>query len=320
MGVAANELTELVPGDREPAQSVDARIISKADEQDGLVTNVDLQELGVSTSAISRRVARGFLVRKSQGVYAVGREVLTQRGRHRAALLSVGDEACLSHFAAAEHRALMSGESVRIDITTTRKGLRQRPGLRIHCVRSLAPHEVTTYKGLRVTSVARTLLDLAGLVSDKTLMDLCARAAAKHLYNRIEILAMLGRGRRGCKALRRVLATFDVGQGHTKRELEHAFRRLIERHDIAPPIFNARIAAGDREISPDALWRELRFVVELDSREFHDNDPAFYTDREKDLLYEELGLASLRLTWNHVVGEEARIASVLKKRVGTASG
>lgn len=291
-------------------------LLEAADEHDGVLTRAQLLELGMSGSAISRGVERGLLRRRATGVYSVGRHRLTQRGRHRAALLAVGPGACLSHFAAAEHLGLLDGESLRIDVMTTARGLRGRDGVRVHCVRRLEPDEVVVHRGLRVTSVAKTLLDLAALVGRGTLMGMCARAAATGRYDRLAILGVLGRGRRGSRALRSVLATLAVGDGHTREELEHAFRRLIVRHGIAAPVFNDRLVIGGRVLRPDAHWRAARFVVELDSRRWHGTEPGFFRDREKDLAYAEHGLDHLRLTWRQVVGEEARVARILLARVG----
>jgi very-short-patch-repair endonuclease len=294
-----------------------ARVVAEADRFDGVLHREQLLALGVSGSSISRLVERGWLARRFDAVYSVGRRRLTQRGRHRAALLAVGGDAALAGFAAGEVQRVIEGESARIDVVTTTRGLDDLDGVRVHCVRRLPPEEVVVIDGMRATSVARTLLDLAALVSAKSLLDCCSRAAAQGKYDRLAILAVLGRGRRGSRALRKVLATMDVGEGHTRSELEHAFRRLIERYAITPPEFNSRLWAGDRSIVPDALWRDLRFVVELDSRRHHGHEPGFFKDREKDLIYEELGLNKLPLTWRQVVGQETRVAAALIKRVGT---
>lgn len=285
-----------------------------ADRRDGVLTHAELRGLGLSASAITRRVERGLLFRRFDSIYAVGREELSVRGRRRAALLGAGDGACLTAWAALEHRGILEGESGRIDVLTARRGVRQIGGeVTIHSTSRLAPTDVTVWRGLLVASPPRALLTLAALAGDATLTDACAQAAAARQYDRLAILEVLGRGHHGSGALRRVMATFDCGRGHTRRELEHAFRRLVARHDIEPPVFNPRLAAG---VVPDAYWPGAAFVVELDSRRHHDTEPAFARDREKDLVYAELGLECLRLTWRHVVGEEARVAAVLVNRVG----
>jgi hypothetical protein len=295
---------------------VDRAIAELASSLDGVLEQADLIAIGVSRWAIKRRVDRGLLIELYPRVYAVGHSALSQRGRHRAALCAAGEQGWLTAFAAIDCWGLGDGRSTRIDIVTRNRSAKPRLGYHLHRPRRLEAHEVTVHKGLRVATVARMLLDMAGLVGDKTLMDLCARAASKGLYDRLAILAVLGRGRRGSRALRRVLATLDVGEGHTKGELEHAFRRLVKRYNITPPVFNMRLHAGGRSLVPDAVWQEPRLVVELDSREFHDNEPGFYNDREKDLIYAELDLDCLRLTWRQVVGEEERVARALICRVG----
>lgn len=309
------EAADLPLAQRNEPQRVAARIAWAADRRHGVLTTAHLLELGLSRSAISRWADAGRLFRCYKGVYAVGRARLTQAGEWRAALDAVGGDARISHDSAVEFLEWRRSFSRPIHVTTSRRGVRQRRGLRIHVAPGDGP--VVTRDGLRVTSPARTLADMAALVDDKALMRLCSAAAFKRQFDRGELLSLLGRGRPGAARLRRVLATLDVGGGVTRTELEHAFRRLIQRHRITPPRFNHELWAAGRKLVPDAAWMEHRFVIELDSRLGHGDEVSLFNDGEKDLIYEEIGLRCLRLTWRHVVRQEARTARALIARVGS---
>lgn len=293
------------------------RIERAGARRDGVLTSAQLRALGLDDRAIARRAAAGLLFRRHRGVYAVGRRDLTPRGEFRAALDAIGEDASLSFATAVGLWRLADLLVLPVHVTTPR-ALSQRRGIRLHRA-SLPPAESVTHAGFPVTSVARTILDMASVLDDTGVMQLCSAAAARGRYDRAALEAVLAAGRPGTARLRRVLATLDVGAGHTREELEHRFRRLVERHGIRPPEFNAplRTAAG-RIVVPDAAWLDRGFVVELDSRSFHDHEPARFRDREKDLAYAELGLSCPRLTWRQVVVEERRTAAVLRRRVGTS--
>lgn len=225
----------------------------------------------------------------------------------------MGEAVWLSHCAAVEIHGWTLPITLPIHLTTVREGLRQRKGLVLHYASS--PPAVTTRWGLPVTTTARTIADMAALLpTDRALIRLCGQAGFAKQYDRRALLAELGDGRAGAARLRRVLATLDIGGGHTRSELEDALRALIVRQAIAPPLFNEPLD----DFVADALWPEAGLVVELDSRLAHDSEPAFFTDREKDLVYAEHGLECLRLTWRQVVGQPERIARLLRSRVGIA--
>lgn len=304
---------ELPPARRKKAQQLGARVARAAAAHYGVLTTTDLLALGLSSSAISRWQQAGRLFAVYRGVYAVGRRDLPPRGAWHAALEALGAATWLSHQASVEVWGWQPPISHPIHVTTTRRGLRSRKGLVIHCVAT--PPALTTRWGLRVTTTAATLADMAAAVrDDRALIRLCSQAAYAGHYDRDRLLDQVAQGRPGSARLRRVLATLDVGGGHTRSELEDALRALIVRHGILAPDFNAPLGP----FLADALWPDHALVVELDSRLAHDSEPAYFTDREKDLVYAEAGLECLRLTWRQVVGQESRIARLLRSRVGAA--
>ena len=96
------------------------RVAELAERQHGVVTRAQLVELGLADSGIARRVRDGRLHRVHRGVYAVGHPKLTTEGRFLAAVVSCGDDAALSHLAAAVLWALVPERGARIDVTVPR--------------------------------------------------------------------------------------------------------------------------------------------------------------------------------------------------------
>jgi len=152
---------------------IDFEIARIARVQHGIVTARQLAEMGLQTSAISKRARTGRLHRLHQGVYAVGHEGLVEEARWRAAVLACGPGAALSHGAAAVHWELLRPLDGLIDVTVpTHGGRKRRRGLRIHrCATFGAPLRlhgtqkrpvplVTVRDRIPVTTVPRTLKDL----------------------------------------------------------------------------------------------------------------------------------------------------------------
>jgi predicted transcriptional regulator of viral defense system len=137
------------------------RLAELAGKQSGVVSRVQLESLGVSDSALSRWVQAQRLHRIHRGVYALGHSALSLDARLVAALLYAGDEAVFSHTTAAWIWRLIEAEPKRIHLTVS--GRRSSlPDVRVHRSRGI---EVVEHRGFRVTSVARTLVDLGAMLS-----------------------------------------------------------------------------------------------------------------------------------------------------------
>lgn len=138
--------------------------------QYGVVTLRQLERCGLGRQAIRNRVAAGRLRRLWQGVYAFGHAELRLQGRLLAAVLACGPDAVLSHYAAADHHGLRPSARTAIDVTVASRGGRvRRPGIELHRVRQLDPRDVANVDGIPTTSVARTLIDLAGVAPPRTI-------------------------------------------------------------------------------------------------------------------------------------------------------
>jgi predicted transcriptional regulator of viral defense system len=143
----------------------DAAIADLAAAQHGVVALRQLRALGMSDRAVHGRAARGLLHRVHQGVYAVGHTVLSVHGGWMAAVLAAGEGAVLSHRAAAALWSLYGAPASSVDVIVTGRA-RSRPGLRVHR-HALREDEVTERDSIPVTTVAPTLLDLAGVVTPR---------------------------------------------------------------------------------------------------------------------------------------------------------
>ncbi|HXS47141.1 MAG TPA: DUF559 domain-containing protein [Solirubrobacterales bacterium] len=226
-----------------------------------------------------------------------------------AAVLAYGKEAVLSHRSAAALWDLMRSRSP-IDVTCQR-GRSGRKGILLH--RShVRDDERTDQAGIPVTSLPRTLLDLASVVDEQRLKRAFEEADRLKLLRIPEMeLACARAGRRkGLVALRRLIK--DAEEPLTTRSpLEDRFAEFCREHlgDLPAPLTNVSIL--DHEV--DAYWPSQRLVIEMDSWQFHSHRAAFERDRARDAAMQTTGYRVIRLTHRQLEKEGARIATQLRK-------
>src|SRR3954469_1575285 len=148
-------------------EAVDAVVGELAGRQHGVVTTRQMLEAGLTGQGIRRRVQAGRLYPLHRGVYAVGHQALTSRSRFIAAVYACGPGALLSHRAAGALQGLL-GSTGRIEVTAPR-GCKPKPGITIHRARNIHDQDRTLVAAVPATTTARTLVDLADVLSEKRL-------------------------------------------------------------------------------------------------------------------------------------------------------
>jgi very-short-patch-repair endonuclease/predicted transcriptional regulator of viral defense system len=269
---------------------IDWLIAELADRQHGVVATWQLVALGLTHDDIRYRAKIGRLHRIYRGVYAVGHRNLSPKGHRMAAVLACGADAVLSHRSAAAHWGI-GYPSYKIDVTTPRDS-RSRKTIRPHTA-VLHEEDRTIHDGIPITSVARTILDLAARTNQDGLTYLIEEADRKDRLDLAALDRAIGRRPRvaGVVALRAVLATYR-GPADTRSHLERGFRKLIANAGLPEPQFNVLVAG----LTVDVYWPQWRLVVELDSGLYHDTPRAFETDRIRDAILQKAGVRVLRVT------------------------
>jgi very-short-patch-repair endonuclease len=256
-----------------------------------------LRELGVERGAVAKAVRAGRLHRVHRGVYAVGHPVLRVEGQRLAAVLACGPGAVLSHRSAASHWDLLATDRVGIDVTAprSRQGV---PGIRLHTSRSLDAQDTTNHAGIPITTVARTLLDLAATTRAEQLERALAQAMHLRLYDQraIDDVIVRSNGHRGTKVLKQ--ATRQEPK-LTKGKWEARMLRLVRGARLPDPICNRPLHAPDHgECKPDFYWPAHNLIVETDGWESHGTLAAFRSDRAKDAALTAAGYRVVRFTWD----------------------
>ena len=297
------------------ARGRDRALVRLAGRQHGVVTRTQLRDLGFGERTITRRIERGQLHPRHRGVYAVGRAELSPRGHRMAAVLAGGPSAVLSHRSAAEHWGLLQTAQRQADVTVPGTSRAQRRSLRVHRARTLAPDEVTLLDRIPITSLARTFLDLAAVLSPARLVRAIEQADRLELLDGGAVMAVLARHPHhpGTAKLRRVLVGY-AGPPDVRSELERDFVQFVTETGLPQPLLNVKVAG----FTVDAYWPDWRLVVELDSRRYHSGHSAFETDRIRDAKLTRARQRVLRVTHRRLHDHAADVLDDIQAVAATA--
>jgi very-short-patch-repair endonuclease len=198
----------------------------------------------------------------------------------------------------------------RVDVTVLGRARWRRTHIAVHVTRDLPDCDRKQREGIPVTSVARTLLDLADVVPKPQLARAFEEAERiDHLdFRAIEDVCLRGRGRRGLAALLRVVAERSGPAPATRSELEKSFLELCREHRLPLPRVN-EIVAG---FEVDAVWPRQRLVVELDGYAFHRTRGRLRARPGPRRRSAARGLQSLRFTHRRLQREPAAIVVALR--------
>jgi very-short-patch-repair endonuclease len=180
----------------------------------------------------------------------------------------------------------------------------------MHLVRNLHRDDRTARDGIRVTTVARTLFDLAEVLSPTQLKRAFEDADRLELIDMRAILQLLerGRGRRGLKPIGPLLAARQDPAPATRSELERRFLDLCHQAGLPSPIVNAQVT----RLEVDALWPARRLTVELDGYAFHHDRAAFERDRTRDATLQVAGYRVLRITHRRLEAQPEAVIAALR--------
>ncbi|MGH2925399.1 MAG: DUF559 domain-containing protein [Solirubrobacterales bacterium] len=225
-----------------------------------------------------------------------------------AAVLACGRGAVLSHRSAAALWAITPPGAGAIDVTVPRRAGSARPGIKIHRVRRLDRRDIAARDGVPVTTVARTLLDLAEVIRPDGLRRAFETTERLRLLDLAEIRRACerARGRRGLRPTLALLRSLRPAP-ETRSELERRFLDFCDRFALPPPSVNGTVEG----LEVDAQWPGPRLAVELDGYEFHRTRAAFERDRARDATLQLAGYRVVRLTYRRLTDEPEEVARAL---------
>ncbi len=274
-------------------------------EQHGVVTRRQAESCGLAPSTVTDQMKAGGLRRVGRGVAALPGAGVTPHAAILAAALSVGHQALAARWTALWLWGLLRRppSTVHLIVPYARWAAESTERVTITRSRTLVLEDRDLAQGIAVTSVPRTLADMAGHVATPFLRGLVIDAVQRRLVTLGEVRdrATLMRNSAGLGRLRRICFELDVQ--HCDSVLEHDCRRRLRATSLPKPHprpYEIVTHRGRRVI--DVPWPDLRVGIECNGRAFHSDREALDKD---GVRLTEIAVADWRIahaTWTRVEG------------------
>jgi hypothetical protein len=277
----------------------------------GIVTRQELLAAGLTRGQIRHRIRKGLLLREHRGVYRVGHRAPSLEARYLAAVRACGKEALLAGRAAAHLLGLVRGTPPPPEVIAP--SARHVPGVVTRRARRVDPADATTVRGIPVTTVPRTLVDLAAVLNVDELARACHEAGVRYRTTPGQVEAVLARlpSRPGAGKLRRILHG-EVPVALSR--LENRFLKLLRQTGLPLPQANRRV--GGRRV--DCRWPERRLTVELDGYRYHSSRHAWEQDRRREREARARGDEFRRYTYGDVFEDPDFMLGELRALLGAS--
>ena len=289
------------------------RIAAYAAANDGVVPRVFLESVGVSTRCAREMVRRGELRRRFSTVYVAASAPVTFMQEARAVCAEMPTAVLAVRSAA----ALQWGtpEPDRVEVIVPPGGRNRLDGVDVHQFELDLGH-ITRRRSLAVTSIERTVLDLAMVTSVR---DLRSTIESLLLDNRTRIerleLAMVPLRRQYRQNATRLAAALDEidGRPPTESELESLFLDLLVDAGLPLPQTQHQFnwQTGDRG-RVDCWFPDASLIVELDGRRYHARVEAFERDRRREQLAALDGVRTIRITHRQLADDPSWVLHVVR--------
>lgn len=286
------------------------RVLARlASRSHGVVTRQQLLRAGLTRDEIAWRLQAGSLLRVHRGVYRVGHRAPSLEAHYLAAVRACGDRAVLSGPAAGHLWGLLKGRPPTPHVTAPTE--RRPEGVLCQRCRDLDPGDTTTWRGVSLTTVPRTLVDLAASLDVRALARACHEAGVRYRTTPAQVEGALRRRPKspGAATLRAVLRGKERV---TLSRLEDRFLSLLEANGLPPPETN-KLVAGRRL---DCRWPQRRVTVELDGYRFHSSRYAWEADRRREREVRAGGDEFRRYTWGDVFEAPKLMLAELQELLG----
>jgi very-short-patch-repair endonuclease len=271
----------------------------------GVATRHELLAAGISDREIGWRLRTGALIEEYPGTYRVGHRAPSTEATYMAAVKATGDGALLAGLAGAYHWRIIKGPPPPPQVISLTE--RRVPGIITHRARRQPGADAAVHRGIPVTSVARTLVDLAGVLGTNALAEACHEAGVKWNATPADVEAVLKRRptSKGARKLRRILhGEFRVALSR----LERGFLKHVRAAKLPLPVTNK--PKGSYRV--DCRWPEHELTVELDSYRFHNSRRSWEKDRHREREARARGDDFRRYTWDDVFVHPALMMRELK--------
>jgi len=300
---------------------VDDAVARLAAAQYGFFARWQALGLGATPQLMARRLRARRWLRVAAGVYSLPGVAPSWRGSLMAACLEAGPAAAVSHEAAAALQGLATFAPGPV-VVMLRHGDHQRTRLsRLRQSTDLRAHHCTVVDGIPVTTVARTLVDLAATVRPgrlRTAVEDALAAKSCSLTELTQCREELSRpGKRGLRQLAAILASLGPAPVPAATALERRLRRVLREGGLPSAVREHELPwTRDTPGRVDLAFPRQRVIVEADSRRWHTRERDFETDRRRDRQAQMAGWSVYRFTWDDLCHRPEEVVATLRRALG----
>lgn len=274
---------------------------------------------GRDSAWLTRSIKAGRLERGLPGVYLLRGSPRTRSQRLHEVLLWAGPDACLSHATAAHFLGLDVAEHTTVHVTTPRNLRPDEKWIKVHRL-SLPSCDVTEARGLRMTTMPRTVIDVASLMKEEAL-DIALDSAIRRGMPRDTFLARfvdLSRARPpGAALLRRLIEERETEQGLPGSAFERRLLRLIRKQGLPLPVSQYPVSTDTMRAFIDFAYPEFGIAIEADGYRWHGGRAAFERDRDRSSELASWGWRILQVTWLQLKYDPGRVAARIRRALST---
>lgn len=306
-----------LPGVTRSAQPSPDQALAGLAEAQELVFHLDqLRAIGFTAAGVRKRLACSRLFRVHVGVYSlVPPSKLSLDGRRLAAVLACGPAAVLGFRDAASLHELRRDGRSRIDVIVPGRTTRRHPGIDVHRTVTLNSQDVTVVRNIPVTTVARTIVDLAEVVPQSETDRALEQAEVLGVFDLVALHDQIDRnpGRTGAARVARSLEGWQLDLGAVWSVFEATLLDAVQTAGAPPPVRNGWIVLDDGgpAIRPDLHWPAQRVVAQADGWRFHRARAAFERGARDDQRLLAAGWLPVRLTWWQLRDERERLVGTI---------
>ncbi len=304
-------------------ESLTRFVAELAARQYGLIALAQALAMGMSASAVQRRVASGAWEVVLPGAYRVRGAPVTPRQKMMAAVLWAGAGAVVSHRTAAMLWKLDGLRSDAIEVTAPRSRRKRHELIVVHRTLALPQADRDEVEGIPCTTAARAVIDVAGSLDDAQLEVVMESGFHRGLYResflRWRLTELGGTGRRGSGRLLALLDDRGTNAAPLESPLEVRMWRLLKHSGVTRPVRQHWIRAGGRRHRLDFAWPDRELAIECDGYEPHGGAIAFRRDRAKLAEVGAIGWRVIPVTWHDVTRRPQWVLDRLRIALSTAA-
>jgi very-short-patch-repair endonuclease len=294
----------------------DTRLALLAGRQAGAFSFAQARDLGFPSSTIADRLRRGTWTRRRPGVYAVTGTEPTRLHELWVASLAVGPAGALTHETAALCHGAERLPEHPVVLTNPHGAHHHLPGLFVHQIDDLAEHHRTTWNGLAISRPARCVVELAATQPERVVgavLDDLLRMGKVRLPQVHRVVAdVLRPGKPGMASIARVLDQRGEGYVPPQSELERALFDALAAGGLPAPSRQVPLPGrGPIRGLADAGYLDVKILLEVDGRRWHQRVEASARDKARDLQVIRAGWLPIRLEYEHIVRDPGEMCAAI---------